>query len=165
VIQIAVKLYQLMIQAANSLQSPLLLLIRLYWGWQFTQTGWGKVQDLGKVTDFFTSLGIPAPALNAYFVSGLELVGGVLLAIGLGSRFISLLFVGDMLVAYVSADREALMSVLSDPGKFYNAAPFTFLLASALVLAFGPGRFSLDALLAGRWGKAEEEPDRRPAVA
>ncbi len=163
--QIAVKLYRLLIQAASTLQSPLLLVIRVYWGWQFAQTGWGKVQDLGRVTDFFTSLGIPAPALNAYFVSGLELAGGILLAIGLGSRLISLLFVGDMLVAYVTADREALMSVFSDPGKFYNAAPFTFLLASTVILVFGPGRFSLDALLAGRWGKIIERPAQQPLVA
>jgi putative oxidoreductase len=49
-----------------------------------------------------------------------------------------------MVMAYVTADREALLSVLSDPGKFYNADPFTFLMASLLVLIFGAGFFSLD---------------------
>jgi putative oxidoreductase len=55
-----------------------------------------------------------------------------------------------MLVAYITADREALFSVFSDPGKFSAAAPYTFLFATLLVLIFGPGRFSLDALLAKR---------------
>jgi len=52
-----------------------------------------------------------------------------------------------MFMAYVSADREALLSVCSDPGKFYNADPFTFLMASLLVLVFGPGYFSVDRVL------------------
>ena len=147
-IETAERLCRLLIQAASSLQSPLLLLIRLYWGWQFAQTGWGKLQDTEKVTQFFTSLGIPAPALNAYFVTWLELVGGILLFVGLGSRLIALLLATDMVVAYITADREALFSVLSDPGKFYAASPYTFLFASILILVFGPGRWSLDAVIA-----------------
>jgi putative oxidoreductase len=144
------KSYALLIAAASSLQSVLLLIVRLYWGWQFMETGLGKLQHLEKVTKFFTSLGIPAPGLNAGFVSGLELVGGILLAVGLASRLVSLLFVGDMLVAYFTADREAFLAFISDPDKFVGAAPCTFLCASLLILIFGPGRFSLDAVLA-RW--------------
>jgi putative oxidoreductase len=52
-----------------------------------------------------------------------------------------------MLVAYITADREALASFFTDPGKFYAADPYTFLFASILVLIFGAGLFSADALL------------------
>ncbi len=149
--QTLIGLYRLLIRVANSLQSPFLLLVRLYWGWQFAQTGWGKLGDINKVINFFTSLGIPAPALNAWFVSGLELVGGILLILGLGSRLIALPLVIDMIVAYITADREALLKFLSDPDKFYAAAPFTFLMASLIVLIFGPGKFSVDAILASRF--------------
>ena len=148
-----INLYQLLIRIANSLQSPFLLAIRLYWGWQFAQTGWGKLGDINKVTNFFTTLGIPAPALNAWFVSGLEFFGGILLILGLGSRLIALPLVIDMVVAYLTADREALMKIISDPDKFYAAAPFTFLFASLIILIFGPGKFSLDAMLTGKFGK------------
>jgi putative oxidoreductase len=55
-----------------------------------------------------------------------------------------------MLVAYVTADREALTSVFTDPGKFYAADPYTFLFASLMVLIFGAGFFSLDALFGSR---------------
>ena len=144
------RLYHLLITVASSFQSVLLLAVRLYWGWQFMETGWGKLHRLDQVTQFFTSLGIPAAGLNAGFISGLELVGGVLLAVGLATRPVALLFVGDMLVAYITADRAAFFSVFSDPDKFVGAAPFAFLCASLLILIFGPGRFSLDAL-AGRW--------------
>jgi len=151
-IQLFDKCYRLFIRAGSSLQSPFLLAIRLYWGWQFMETGWGKLTDIEKVIRFFTDLGIPAPALNAYFVSALEFGGGVLLILGLGSRLIALPLVIDMIVAYITADREALFSILSNPDKFTAAAPYTFLVASLIVLIFGPGRFSLDALLAARRG-------------
>ena len=152
-LQLAEKAYRILIRMASGLQSPFLLAVRLYWGWQFMQTGLGKLSDINKVTGFFTDLGIPAPALNAYFVSGLEFAGGILLIAGLGSRLIALPLVIDMIVAYISADREALFSVVSNPDKFTAAAPFTFLIASALVLIFGPGKVSADAFLSGRIGR------------
>lgn len=140
-------LHDLFCRVADLLCSPLLLAIRLYWGWQLVQTGLGKLRNQARVVDFFTSLNIPFPALNAHFVSGLEFFGGMLLIVGLFSRPISLLLTGSMFVAYWTADREALLSIFSDPGKFYAADPFTFLFAALLILAFGPGLFSLDALI------------------
>jgi putative oxidoreductase len=131
-----------------ALRSPLMLAIRLYWGFQFMQTGWGKLQNLQRVTGFFASLGIPFPHANAIFVSGLEFVGGILLILGLGSRLLALLLAGDMVVAYLTADREALLAIFSDPSKFFNASPFTFLFASLLILILGPGVASIDALIA-----------------
>jgi len=88
--------------------------------------------------------------MTAMFIAGLELLGGILLVLGLASRMISLPLTINMLVAYVVADREALLSVLSDPDKFYAAAPYTFLIASLLVLIFGPGKFALDTWIAAR---------------
>ena len=140
--------YENFATVASALRSPLLLAIRLYWGFQFAQTGWGKLQNLERVTGFFANLGIPFPHANAIFVAGLELVGGVLLILGLGSRLIALLLTGDMVVAYLTADRAALLAIFSDPPKFFGADPFTFLFASLLILILGPGGASLDALIA-----------------
>ena len=145
-----VKLYMRVAALFSYLQSPFLLAVRLYWGWQFAQTGWGKLHNLAKITDFFASLNIPFPAMTAHFVASLEFVGGILLILGLGSRAIGLLLSINMFVAYVTADREALTAVFSDPGKFYIADPFTFLFASVIVLIFGAGLFSVDTLLAKR---------------
>jgi len=143
-------LYGLAVRIGNSLQSVFLLLIRLYWGWQFAQNGWGKLHNLGRVTKYFASLGLPAPGATATFIAVLEFGGGILLVLGLFSRLISIPLIIDMFVAYIVADRQALLSLLSDPGKFYAADPFTFLLASLIVFIFGPGRISLDAALIGR---------------
>ena len=145
--------YSLLVRVGNSLQSPLLLFVRLYWGWQFVVDGWGKLHNLPKVIEYFGSLGLPAPGPTAYFVSILELVGGILLALGLGGRFIALLLTANMTVAYITGDREALLSIFSDPDKFSAAAPFTYLMASLVILIFGPGRYSLDYLIERYWLK------------
>ena len=121
---------------ASYLQSPFLLAVRLYWGWQFAQSGWGKLHHLDKITSFFTTLNklhhldkitsffttlnIPFPSLNAHSISGLEFVGGILLIVGLGARLTGLLLTGNMLVAYWTADREALFSIFSTGGPRHD---------------------------------------------
>jgi putative oxidoreductase len=136
---------------SSGMASPFLLLVRLYWGWQLMQTGLGKLNHLAQATQFFASLGIPAPAATALFVGCVELFGGLLLIVGLVSRLTGVVLTINMLVAFFTADREALFSIFSDPGKFYGAAPYTFLFASLLVLIFGPGAVSLDRWLARRF--------------
>ena len=145
------RVYSLFTSVASRAQSPFLLFVRLYWGWQFMQTGWGKLHNLSQVTQFFTTLGIPAPNGTAIFVGCVEFSGGVLLIAGLASRLTGLVLTGNMLVAYLTADREALFSFFSNPGKFYGADPYTFLFAVVLILVFGPGWVALDAFIADRY--------------
>jgi putative oxidoreductase len=144
------KLYSTFFYYLSFGQSPFLLFVRLYWGYQLIQSGWGKLHHLDKVTEFFTSLNLPMPAQTAVAISCLEFFGGIFLAIGLLSRLTSLALTINLIVAYITADREALSSIFSDPDKFYAAAPYTFLVASIIVLLFGPGKFAVDALL-NRW--------------
>ena len=87
---------------------------------------------------------MPAPEPTVIFISVLELVGGILLILGLGTRLTGLLLAGDMIGAYVLSDRDAFTAILTNPGKFYTADPYTFLFASLLVLIFGAGSISLD---------------------
>src|SRR5258708_24298158 len=117
-------LYKRFFAAFDHLQSPFLLLVRLYWGWQLIQSGWGKLHNLEKVTEFFTSLNLPMPGQMAVLISCLEFFGGIFLAIGLLSRITALALTVNMIMAYVTADREALQSIFSDPDKFYAAAPY-----------------------------------------
>jgi len=138
--------YTLFVASANYLRSPLLLGIRVYFFWQLFQTGMGKLGNIAKVTQFFSSLGIPFPGLNAWFVGSLECFGGALLIVGLFSRPVALMVFISMTVAYVTADMEAFSSFVSDPDKFVKADPFVFWFAALIVLAFGPGLISLDAL-------------------
>jgi putative oxidoreductase len=129
------------------LADPLLLAIRLYWGWQFFQTGKGKLMNLEQTSEFFTSLNIPLPKLNAAMAGSVECFGGLLLLIGLASRLVSVPLIFTMVVAYLTADLDAVKGIFSDPDTFVSAAPFLFMFASVIVFVFGPGRFSLDYFL------------------
>ena len=142
--------------ATSNLQSSFLLAIRLYWGFQFMQIGWGKLHNISGVTNYFTQLGLPFPHLTVIFISLLEFVGGILLMLGLGSRLIAVPLTIDMIIAYIVGDRKALLAFFSDPGTFYVADPFTFLFISLLILIFGPGRFAIDSLFEKYWKDPEQ---------
>jgi putative oxidoreductase len=144
--KIVQRAYTLLVACANYLQSPLLLAIRIYFFWQLFLNGKGKLENIDKVTQFFTSLGIPFPGLNARFVGSLECFGSLLIIAGLFSRPIALMIFISMTVAYLTGDMEAVSSIISDPDKFIKADPFVYWSASLIILAFGPGLFSLDAL-------------------
>lgn len=129
------------------LQSPLLLVLRLYFGWQLAQSGWGKLHHLSGVAEYFGTLGLPMPAQMAVFIACVEFFGGIFLAAGLLSRITGLVLTVNLIMAYEFGDHEALLSFFSNPDKFVAAAPFAFLMVSLIVLIFGAGKFSLDAAL------------------
>ncbi len=135
--------------ALNRLQSLLLVAIRLYWGWQFAQDGWGKLTHLDRVAHFFASVNLPVPHATALLVSLVEFAGGILFAAGLASRLVSLVLFVNMTMAYLSVpdDRVNFSHILSNPSDFYNATPYTYWFAALLILILGPGRFAIDALL------------------
>jgi len=139
--------YRLLIKGSSWLQSPLLLALRLYWGWQFFGTGKGKLMNPAKVTEYFQSLHIPLPSFNVYLAGSTECFGGLLLLVGLGSRLVCLPLLFTLAVAYLTAEIDSVKVIFSDPDKFVTATPFLFMEACAIVLAFGPGKFSLDYLL------------------
>ncbi len=103
--------------------------------------------NLQATTEFFASLDIPMPMLNAMMVGGIEMIGGILLVVGLGTRFAGGALTVVMVVAYCTADYEKLSMIMTDPDGFTSAAPFLFLLTSFIAFVFGAGRISLDSLV------------------
>ncbi|MBV8901330.1 MAG: DoxX family protein [Verrucomicrobia bacterium] len=154
--------YELLVRCANLLQSPLLLALRLYFFWQLFLTGQGKLTHLAKISEYFASLGLPFPALNAFLAGSAETFGSLLLMIGLASRLAAIPVTVTMIVAYLAADFEAVTKIFSDPDKFVQDAAFPFLMAALIVLAFGPGRFSVDALIGWKAGKHASSRLRGP---
>ena len=148
---ITVKLYRLLIILGNALRHLVLFIPRVHFGYQLFLTGKGKLMNLDKTAGFFTSLHIPMPKFNAVLAGSTECFGGLLLVIGLASRLVSIPVAFTMVVAYLTADMEAIRSILSDPDKFTSAAPFLFLLTALLVLTCGPGAISLDALISRKF--------------
>jgi len=147
--------YELVIEGGHHLRSPLLLLIRLCWGIQFFQTGYGKLTNIGKVTGFFSDLHIPFPMANAYLVGCTEMIGGALLTIGLASRLTAIPLIITLVVAYLTTEQEALQKLITfkDVDPFLTATPFLFFFACLIILAFGPGKVSIDYLLKRRFGR------------
>jgi len=126
------------------------LLARVSVGLVFISTGIGKLRDLDQVVAFFTSLGIPAPALQAPLVAATELGGGLLLVLGLGTRFAAIPLAGTMVVAI----RTALWADLDGAIDLFGRAEF-LLLTLLVWLAFtGAGAVSLDARITRRLGGA-----------
>jgi putative oxidoreductase len=145
-----IRCYRLFAAVSMRFQPPLLLVLRLYWGWQFFLTGRGKLMHLDHTTEFFRTLHIPFPYLNAWIVGLTECFGGLLLLSGLGARFVAAVLAFDMIIAYLTADFDKVKTIFSNPDKFLGADPFLFMLASMIIFAFGPGVFSLDWLIAKR---------------
>jgi putative oxidoreductase len=128
------------------------LLGRLAVGLLFISTGWGKVHDIPKVTHFFVSLHIPAPALNAVVVAYSELVCGTLLVLGLFTRLATIPLIVSMVVAILTAKLDDLHGLFDLVGF----DEFTYLVVLVMIAVIGPGAISLDRLLARKLGWATE---------
>lgn len=147
----------LRVLAALAFLAP--LLTRLVIGWAFHLTGNGKLEHFDRTVEFFTSLNIPMPALNAAFVSRLEAWGGLLLVVGLGTRIVAFLLSGSMVVALLTADRLAFVNALTGKGDagLTDVSSFVFLLFLIWLVLVGPGALSLDALLFRKLGRSGTE--------
>jgi putative oxidoreductase len=120
------------------------LLSRVTIGFIFIQSGWGKLHHLDKVTQFFASLGIPAPQLQAPFVSAVELGCGTLVLLGLFTRVASIPLIGTMVVAILTAK----LKDVTDVGDFFSLSEYLFIVLLVWLIVKGPGALSLDFLLA-----------------
>src|SRR5262245_32430630 len=87
------------------------------------------------------------PALNAYFVSSLELVGGILLLLGLMSRLISIPLMGTMVVAIITAKWEDVSSI----SDLVGLNEFAYLVLLCWIAIAGPGWASVDHVLSKRF--------------
>lgn len=143
-----VRAYRALVVAATYLQSPVLLAIRLYWGWQLWVSATGHLAHVDAMTENFASWGIPFPRANVYFSGMTEAVGGVLLFLGLGTRLAAIPLVGNFVVAYLTASREKVVNIFQDHDAIVTDSAFLYLYACVIVLAFGPGLFSVDGVLA-----------------
>jgi putative oxidoreductase len=137
------------------------LLVRLSLAAVFIPSGWGKLHDLAKVTGFFAELGIPIPGVNAAVASTTELVGGVLILVGLFTRAASLPLAFTMVIAMVTAKRAEIDGVVS----LFAFNEFTYLACFVWFAVAGAGALSLDRLFFGRRVASLPKPLLRPPEA
>jgi putative oxidoreductase len=121
-------------------------LARLTVGLVFIGTGWGKLHTLSDVTDYFASLGIPAPGFNARLAATTEFVGGLLVLVGLGTRIAVLPMAFTMVVAILTAKRGDIHG-LTDLVGFEE---WSYLVLFVWLAVAGAGPLSLDRVIAPR---------------
>lgn len=116
------------------------LAVRITVGVVFMGTGWTKLQNLPGITRNFAALGIPAPEILTPFVSGVEFVGGILLLVGLLTRFAAVPLMIVMVVAIVSAK----LGDVDGLETFLGFEEVSYFVMFAWLAVAGPGPVSID---------------------
>ncbi len=129
------------------------LCARIVIGLVFVYSGWGKLHNLDKLIEFFRSLGIPAPELQAPFAAAMEFVCGWLVLIGFLTRFAAVPLIVIMVVAIKTAKGDAFTDA-STPIEWLNAlfglSEFLYIVLLAGLSVGGAGAASLDRAVFGR---------------
>lgn len=130
------------------------LLVRICLGLEFFVSGKGKLADIDHLITAFEGWNIPLPGFQAPFVATIELVGGLCLILGLGTRIFAALLAGTMAVALlVILTQENVTSLAFETvGDFLYLPEVGFLLMFGWLVFTGPGRVSADHYLAPRLG-------------
>jgi putative oxidoreductase len=131
------------ISITSKLQDAGLLLVRIILAYGFWEPARTKWEDIDSVADWFESIGIFAPKLNAYLAASTEMVGVFLLLLGLGTRFISLPLIIVMLVAIKTAHWDNGFAA----GDNGYEIPLYYLIMLVVLMGFGAGKFSTDHLI------------------
>jgi putative oxidoreductase len=132
------------------------LLIRLFVGYFFLETGWAKAENLDAMAERFTGWGIPLPAFSAALSAYTELAGGALLMLGLATRLAAIPLFVNMLVAITVVN----IKKVSGLDEFVELSEPLYALCFVWLFFAGPGRASLDHLLATRFPGDPARPRR-----
>lgn len=127
----------------DNFQSISLLFARLVIAYGFYEPAMKKWQGLENVANWFGSMGIPFPMLNAYLAATTELFGVVLLTFGLFTRLISIPLMVVMIVAIFLVHFQNGFSA----GDNGFEIPLYYMLFLMIFTSFGAGKISLDNLL------------------
>ncbi len=120
---------------------PLLFRIVLAYGFYGPATM--KLKNFDSIVEWFTSMGMPLPKLNAFLATGTETAGFVLIFLGLATRLISI----PLMVVMVVAITTVHLGNGFEAGNNGFEIPIYYLLMLFSLIITGPGKISLDALI------------------
>jgi putative oxidoreductase len=150
------RLVQFALQGSSDLEQYAILLIRVSIGLFFAISGGNKLFVPGgtkPVYDTLVKAKAPFPRQLAYFVAGVEFVGGSLVAVGFLSSPACMALLIDMIVATLTEAISTLpkgLSPLSWLDDFLYLPEVLYVLFFIWLICSGPGRFSVDYWLAGK---------------
>ena len=130
-------------KAVSSLGDLPLLFFRVILVIGFYSPAMMKLKNVMGIAEWFAGMGYPLPVISAYLATVTEVLGVVLLALGLGVRFISVPLIFVMLVAIVTV--HASDGLASGDSGF--EIPLYYALMLFALMVNGAGRYSLDYLL------------------
>lgn len=148
-----VRAYDTFAAVFNWGQGPLMFLMRLYIGYQAIISGYGHLTHFQQTVKAFQGWNIPYPAFNVGLAGTTEIVGGGLFILGFAARLVAVPMTINFIVAILSVNlaspkyHHALMNIWQNQDVVLKDDAFPFLALSVLVLFYGPGWFSIDALL------------------
>ena len=163
-VPLVAKTSDLLRRVGSKLQPFVLLALRVTWGWELLESGYGHLTHIQITVEHFRSWGVPFPGLNVYVSGTTEMIGGALLILGLATRFIAVPLIFNFLVAYATASRATLTQLFFGPNhleaydKFIDDSAFPMLILSLIMLAFGPGKFALDHLVSRLFTRTPTPP-------
>jgi putative oxidoreductase len=134
------KIYTLSTNVLQYFQSIALLLARFVVAYGFLDPALNKWKDIDAVAGWFSSMGIPFPTLNAYMAASTEIIGVVLLTLGLFTRLISIPLMVIMVVAIATVHLANGFSA----GDNGFEIPLYYILFLFIFLSHGGGKFSVD---------------------
>jgi putative oxidoreductase len=150
------RLIQFALQGSGSLEQYAILLVRVAIGLFFAISGGNKLFVAGGTKPVYETLvkaKVPFPQQTAYFVAGVEFVGGSLVTVGLLSSPACAALMIDMIVATLTNAVSTLpkgLSPLSWLDDFLYLPEVLYVLFFIWLICSGPGRFSIDYWLAGK---------------
>jgi putative oxidoreductase len=150
------RLVQFALLGSIDLEPYAILLVRVSLGLFFAISGANKLFVAGSRQTMYETLvkaKVPLPRLMAYFVSGVEFVGGSLLTVGFLASMAGVALLIDMLVAIVTTKFSAMPKGLSPPNwldDFLYLPEVMYVLFFIWLICSGPGKFSVDYWLAGK---------------
>jgi putative oxidoreductase len=159
-LKLALKVRIMVLTIAGNLAWLPPTLARVTIGWLFLQTGWGKVHHLGQITDYFRSLGIPAPEIQAPLASAAELVCGALILAGLFTRLACVPLIVTMTVALATAKKNDIHAV----DDLFGIVEYLYIVLLVWIAVAGPRSLSLDRLLVRRFVPEREPQAARPLL-
>jgi putative oxidoreductase len=150
------RLVQFALQGSSDLEQYAILLVRVLLGLFFAISGAKKLFVASGTQTMYETLveaKVPFPHLMTYFVSGVEFVGGSLLAVGFLSSLTCVALLVDMLVAILTTKLSTMPKGLSPPtwlDDFLYLPEVLYVLFCISLICSGPGKFSVDYWLAGK---------------
>lgn len=130
-----------MTRASNKLRDISLLMMRLVLAYGFYQPAMNKIQNFDSVVSWFAdSLHLPFPYLNALMATGFEVMGVVLLTLGLMTRLISIPLMVIMVVAVLTVHGFENFSAAENGFEI----PLYYFVMLMVLMTSGPGKISID---------------------